>query len=79
MPHYKESCPRYLRMFFGVHGFPISPIRIYSLLDLDLHPSQAPRGLWSIQTMNTTKPEKHLSQEGLMETVGFEKAHFRMP
>ena len=27
----------------------------------------------------TTKPEKHLSQEGLMETVGFEKAHFRMP
>ena len=27
--------------------------------------------------INTT--EKHLSQEGLMETVGFEKAHFRMP
>jgi len=29
--------------------------------------------------MEYKRPEKHLSQEGLMETVGFEKAHFRMP
>ena len=32
-----------------------------------------------IEIPNTERTEKHLSQEGLMETVGFEKAHFRMP
>ena len=32
-----------------------------------------------VKPTTTQTKEKHLSQEGLMETVGFEKAHFRMP